>query len=385
MSSKQTFKQNKLKKFLPIFLFILVVLVTLFWGTFEKTSDNAYCSSCHMMKPEFYTWKASSHSKVDCVTCHVQPGVMKKVRYKLFSVKEWYAALTGQYGIAIQSSNPIPDATCNQCHNMKTRQVSPSGDLIIPHTKHEQLGVGCTKCHTGIAHGNIAEKRVTFQTDYGKWDESVGQRFMSDVKSLRPNMDVCMNCHKVRKAPVNCSTCHKTAMTPSSHKEEAFKNGEHGKAAAKDLKYCDSCHSYMSKEPVVVSIENESKYKQFLSKDNGKALTMSVSDYAKANTFCKDCHGKRPPSHNENFSQNHGVLADQNKNRCFTCHENRVLGNSPVTKVTCGTCHPSIHYQHNWRPGHPIELPVKPQVTKLCYTCHTQVCAKCHGIQSKSK
>lgn len=381
--SFKLFKLNK--KFVLIFLFMLVGVVALFWGTFQKTSDSSYCSSCHMMKPEFFTWQASSHNQVACVSCHVEPGIMTKVKYKIFTVKELITTLTGNYGIAITSTTPISDAACIQCHDMKTRKVTPSGDLIIPHDKHTQLNVSCTQCHTGVAHGNIVKKRVTFRTDYAKWDESIGQNIMSDVTNLRPDMDVCMNCHKVRKAPLNCSACHTTSMTPSNHKEETFKNGAHGEEAAKDILTCDSCHSYMSKETVEVSKANQSAFQQFLSVDNGKPATISVKDYAKANTFCKDCHGKRPPSHDEVFQQNHGVLADQNKDKCLTCHDNQAKGDAPVTKVTCGSCHPSTHNRSNWRPGHPIELPPNPKVTELCYTCHTQVCANCHGGKKKKK
>ncbi|ODA41996.1 NapC/NirT family cytochrome c [Desulfosporosinus sp. BG] len=372
------------KKFLLIVLFILVGLAALFWGTFQKTSETSYCSSCHLMKPEFYTLQASSHSQLECVACHVEPGILTKVKYKLITVEELFATLTGNYGIAITSTTPIPDATCTQCHDMNTRKVTPSGDLIIPHSSHTQAGVSCTECHTGVAHGNIAEKRATFVTDYGKWDESTGKNFMSDVSSIRPNMDVCINCHKVRNEPLNCSACHTTSMTPSSHKAETFINGGHGELASKDIKSCDSCHSYMSKEPVAVSKENDGAFQQFLAKDNGKSSIISASDYAKANTFCKDCHQKRPPSHIENFNQTHGGLAEQNKDRCFTCHDNNPRGDSPVTKVTCATCHPSIHNKIPWQRSHPVPLPEKPQVTEFCYNCHSEnTCGKCHSSSKK--
>ena len=366
------------KKFLLVFLFILAGVAALFWGTLEKTSSNDYCSSCHMMKPEFLTMKASSHSQLACVACHVEPGIMKKVEYKLVNIKEWISILTGDYGIVITSTTPIPDATCTQCHDMTTRKVTPSGDLIIPHSKHTQAGVSCTLCHTGIAHGNIVEKQATFRTDYGKWDDTIAKSIMSDVKNIRPDMDVCFSCHKLRNAPLNCSACHTSSMLPSNHKDEAFKNGAHGQLAAKDIKVCDACHSYMSTVPVVVSKGTNSAVEKFLSKDNAKSATMSASDYAKANTFCKACHGKRPPSHDADFMQNHGALAAQNKDRCFTCHENRPGGIAPVTKVACGSCHPSVHYKDNWKPSHPIELPANPKVTDFCYTCHTKSCTKCH-------
>lgn len=386
--SFKLFKINK--KFFLVFLFALVSVVALFWGTFQKTSSNDYCSSCHMMKPEAYTWQASSHSQVACVSCHVEPGVMTKVKYKIFTVKEVIVTLTGNYGITITSTTPISDATCIQCHDMNTRKVTPSGDLVIPHNKHTQQNVSCTQCHTGVAHGNIAKKRVTFRTDYEKWDASIGQSIMSDPKNLRPDMDVCMNCHKIRKAPLNCSACHTTSMTPSNHKEEAFKNGAHGAEAAKDILSCDSCHSYMSKETVEVSKGNQSAFQQFLSKNDGKPSTITVKDYAKANTFCTDCHKTRPPSHSEDFQIKHGAKAGQNQESCFTCHDNRpqttTRSNTSISiAISCGSCHPSTHYKKPWQQTHPVELPPNPQVTEYCYTCHSQRCTNCHTASQKNR
>lgn len=387
MKFKETLKGNK-KLWLLVLLFLLVGFVSFFWDTFETATDTAYCTSCHQMKPELYTWQASSHSQVlQCVGCHAPPGTLKKMKYKLFTVKEWYAAITGDYGILIQSTAPIPDQVCNKCHDMSKREVTPSGDLIIPHTKHAEKAVNCTSCHSGIAHGNIAEKKVTFRTDYGKWDESLGQRFMSDEKSVRPDMDTCMSCHKVRKAPLNCSACHETSMIPETHTDKTFKAGGHGKIPSEEIINCDSCHSYMSTETVEVTKGSGSKYLQFLTNGSGKvSKTISVRDYAKSNTFCKDCHGKMPPSHKvELFEMNHGMFAEKDKELCFTCHDNRVLGDSPVTKISCGSCHPSTHYKRPWKDKHPVPLPDRPQVTETCFTCHTErSCGNCHSTGKKT-
>lgn len=384
MNIKQNFKKNRMK-FMTVLLFLLVGAVLLFWGTLDKTSDSGFCASCHNMKPEVYTWQASSHSKVECVSCHEPPGTLKRVEYKLFSVKQLVNSIIGDGKLQIVMTNPISDEACKTCHNMSTRQVSPSGDIIIPHDKHEQEGVACSKCHAGVAHGKIAEKRVTLRTDYSKWDETMGSSFMNDKKSTRPDMDTCMKCHQLRNAPLKCSACHKTSMLPDNHKTDVFKDGAHGKLAAKDITYCDSCHKYMSKQQVQ-TIQESKKYEEFLGKATNKTQIVTASSYAKVNTFCKDCHGQRPPSHRQNlFIMQHGELAQGNKDRCFTCHDNKVIGDSPVTKIVCGSCHPSAHAKDNWRPGHPVELPARPQVTELCYTCHVRaVCSKCHPDANKT-
>jgi nitrate/TMAO reductase-like tetraheme cytochrome c subunit len=383
---KVTLKGNK-KFWLLVLLFLIIGFAAFFGDTFVTATDTAYCTSCHEMKPELYTWQASSHSQVlQCVGCHAPPGTLKKMKYKLFSVKEWYASLTGNYGILIQATTPIPDQVCNQCHDMTKRTVTPSGDLIIPHTIHAEKSVSCTSCHSGIAHGNIAEKKVTFRTDYGKWDEATGKRFMSDESAVRPDMDTCMSCHKVRKAPLDCSACHSTSMIPEGHEDEVFKMGGHGRIESEELVNCDSCHSYMSTEKVEVTKESGSKYLQFLTKSDEKNTTISVRDYAKSNTFCMDCHKKMPPSHKvQFFEMNHGAYAAQDQELCFTCHDNQVLGDSPVAKLSCGSCHPSSHYKRPWQEKHPVPLPENPVITETCYSCHNQrLCARCHQSPEKT-
>ena len=371
------------KTLLLVFLLILVGVAALFWGTFQKTSQTSYCASCHVMKPEYYTLEASSHSKLACVECHVEPGVLTKVKYKLVSLEELFASLTGSYGIAITSTTPIPDAACTQCHDMSTRTVTPSGDLNIPHDKHIQEGVHCVECHTGVAHGNIAEKRATFVTDDSQWDAATGKSFMSDLSSIRPSMDVCLNCHKARNAPLNCSACHTTSMKPSSHSDPNFMTGGHGALANKDILACDTCHSLMSSTPVEVSNANAGAFQKFLSKINGKNAIISASDYAKQNTFCRDCHSKKPPSHTDAWQETHGTTAAKNMASCLTCHSNSPGGGNPVTTVTCNSCHPAVHDNVPWQKSHPIKLPENPTVTSLCYNCHSEnTCGKCHSTKN---
>ncbi|MHB1126261.1 MAG: NapC/NirT family cytochrome c [Bacillota bacterium] len=371
---------------LLILLLILIGLPLFWWGTYEKITDSSYCATCHMMKPEIYTWEASSHNRVQCVQCHVEPEVNTPLNYRLFKAKEWYAAITGNYGLVIQATSPIPDGTCTQCHNMKNRNLTPSGDLIVPHSKHAEIGINCTMCHTGVAHGNISKKRVTFRTDYASWDESIAKNIMSDVKNLRPDMDTCMRCHAVRKAPLGCSACHTTSMLPTNHKTDIFKNGEHGKEALKDIKYCDSCHSYMSRQEVQITEGSSSKFEQFLSSGSKDPSTITIRDYAKANTFCVDCHTERPVTHDDNFQATHGSFAQKDKSRCLTCHDSRpqAVIQYGSTLVSCGSCHVGLHKRSTWRQSHPVPLPAKPRVTEYCFSCHAESqCGGCHLPKNK--
>lgn len=355
----------------------IVFMVALMAGIQQQMRSPNFCGLCHMMKPELYTWQASSHSKVACVTCHVPPGIDNYLKFNLNMVKEFVLAVTGTYTSPIRMMGAIPSESCKECHNMDNRRTTVSGDLIIPHDLHEKKGIACAKCHKGIAHGNILERRVTYSSDYGRWNEAVGKSMMSDNKFVAPDMDTCMRCHKLKRVSLSCETCHTTVMIPQDHQDKDFKYGKHGKIASKDLVYCNNCHQYMT-EVQVEGLKELPKFLEVLKKDQG-AIPVTPATYAKANTFCKDCHSKRPPSHKVDlFMMNHGELASKDKTKCSTCHNLNYVGNSAASQVSCNSCHPSSH-QPGWKDRHPVHIPPNVKVDQNCYTCHNkETCIGCH-------
>jgi nitrate/TMAO reductase-like tetraheme cytochrome c subunit len=368
----------KIIKIATMTLLFLVIFFTFSYAGMEGTSSSSFCATCHEMKPQFYTWKASNHSEVDCVSCHVEPGLENELKSKAGNVKEVYKKYTQTYIAPITMPKAIPDEACEKCHNINTRNFTPSGDLIIPHDKHKKEGIECIQCHSGIAHAKIAERKVTFKSDYEKWSKKLGESFMSDTKFTRPQMDTCMDCHRARKISVECETCHTTSMLPEDHNSKVFKAGGHGKITPSKLPYCDKCHSYMSKETYDL-FEESSSVEKFLSeeKDNS-SKEIPVSHFAKTNTFCKDCHNTRPASHmQDNFFLSHGTTSKTTET-CFTCHDNRIVSDSPVTTVACGSCHTKTHRQE-WKKSHPIPIGENQKFGKTCLTCHVEKsCKKCH-------
>ena len=374
-------------KIATLTLLFLALFFTIGYTGLEATSSSGFCSSCHEMKPEYYTWKASSHGEVDCVSCHIEPGVKNLAKAKGNGIVELYRKQTDTYLAPIKMPSLIPDESCERCHNVFKREVTPSGDIIIPHDKHKKEGIECVQCHSGVAHGKIAERKVTFKSDYKKWDEKLGSMFMEDTKYIRPDMDTCMKCHEARKITLECSACHQTSMLPDNHKTAEFKAGGHGKIQPSDLKNCEQCHSYMSTEDYDL-FKEEPKYAQFLKKGTTESepSKVTVPQYAKTNTFCKNCHGQRPQSHQiDSFMTKHGTLSKDNQ-KCFTCHDNRITSASPVTRVQCASCHPSQHGEDTWRKGHPFEVPQNQKFDKTCLKCHVQTtCSKCHRTERKKK
>jgi len=370
--------QSKLLKGATLIIFFLVLLVLLSFVGVETTSTSTFCSSCHEMKPEYYTWKASTHSEVDCVSCHIEPGAQNLVKAKADGLKELYKTVTDSYISPIIMPREIPDAACESCHNMSKRKVTPTGDLIIPHEKHIEKRVACVQCHSGVAHGKIATRKITYNTDYGRWDADLGRSVMNDIKYTNPTMETCIDCHKARKASVKCETCHTTGMLPDSHLDEKFKLKSHGQEARKDVEECHTCHGYMS-DKKIDGFDETPSYMHYIDSEKKMNRPMTVSKYAKENTFCKDCHSERPASHTKLFASSHGKLASVQQETCATCHSYQKTSDSVATTIACASCHPSSHKNNVWRVRHPIPLAVNQKLTKTCYQCHSvNTCSNCH-------
>jgi nitrate/TMAO reductase-like tetraheme cytochrome c subunit len=368
----------KLFKIMTLTLLFLALFFFIGFSGLEATSSSKFCSSCHEMKPEYYTWKVSTHSEVDCVNCHITPGAENLAKAKANGAVQLFQKVTNTYTAPIQMPKDIPNSACEKCHNMKTREVTPSGDLIIPHDKHLVKNIQCVQCHSGVTHGKIAERNVTFKSDYSKWDDTLGKSMMSDVKFTSPKMETCIECHKARDVSIACKTCHSTTMVPSSHKQSNFKTDDHGKLAEKDVNKCHKCHQYMSDDEIK-GMENVPASRQFLSNGTIQNQSISAQDYAKENTFCKKCHTTRPPSHVSGWSNLHGAIAKQDAQKCLTCHDTQFTGFNKITNVTCSSCHPAMHERKNYKEHHPIDLARIKSPTSLCYTCHNKPkCESCH-------
>ncbi|EKN71369.1 NapC/NirT cytochrome c domain protein [Neobacillus bataviensis LMG 21833] len=366
----------KLIKFVTLTLFFLVIFFSLGIFGLEATSGSKFCSSCHEMKPEYYTWKASTHSEVDCVNCHIEPGVKQIAKDKAEGLIKELRKEEGITAAIIRMPKEIPDSACEKCHTISTREFTPSGDIIIPHQQHSDKKITCTQCHSNVAHGKIADRNMTFKTDYDKWDSKVGQAAMADLKFTRPTMETCMDCHIARKITTECSACHTTGMIPKSHKKADFKIKNHGVMAKTDLQDCNSCHKYMSTAKLE-GYEEASTIDKYLNTDSGQS-NKDEHTYAKENTFCQDCHKTRPASHSKAFIGNHGTEASKNEQKCYTCHDPNKSNTASNNTVNCSTCHQMKHLK-NWREGHPIPVDNVKRPEAMCYTCHVEKrCTSCH-------
>ena len=275
---------------------------------------NISCARCHEMNPEIATWQISSHSKIPCKLCHT----VNEDDYT--SIHE-----SNDYSRPIKIYKPISDSTCNQCHSMENRNVTPSGDLIIPHSKHANIGVSCVSCHSGIAHANIAQREVTAKGElknFEKWTPEVAKE-VSLLAYSRPSMWTCLNCHKSLDATTDCFACH-TEITELPSHEATNWGTAHGIDGRQQPQDCIECHKTPGGETSITPSTGD-----------------RVADFARATEFCYSCHTQLPESHKDPWLPAHpSKTIAKGRLNCYTCHDtNQSTTMENATSTYCNECH----------------------------------------------
>lgn len=85
----------------------------------DYSESTEFCTLCHVMSPEHTAYLNSPHSRVDCGTCHIGPGVIPAIQGKLAAVRYLWVYPLNLY------ERPIPTPIhslrpttiiCEQCH-----------------------------------------------------------------------------------------------------------------------------------------------------------------------------------------------------------------------------------------------------------------------------
>lgn len=167
--------------------FVVVAMLLAMFGAAKATESNAFCGrSCHEMLPYNATWEASAHSTVNCVQCHIPPGLWNFAKTKFFALREVYVHVMGQVKAPIAVTRKIPNVVCTDCH--------PSSGIPEPiklvsatfsHTSHSKVP-NCVDCHAQLVHHPL-----------------------QSVPYIPPqSMVACFQCHDGKAQPNECSYCH---------------------------------------------------------------------------------------------------------------------------------------------------------------------------------
>jgi hypothetical protein len=248
-SKKRRFPWKTMLALVVVFLLVLPVFSTLQPGYYDRYPS---------MRSRMANWRASTHAKIPCSGCHVDPGFVGYAKFAARSIPAFYSQLL----VGPQSTNllQVPDRqACQKCHT-SYRQVSAGGDLLIPHKAHvEVLKINCAVCHKNLVHS----------------PNTLGYN--------KPEMQTCLNaCHDGVRATNQCQKCHTQKQVPESHKAKDWLEVHSQKTETVN---CGSCHAWSP-------------------------------------NYCRDCHLKRPASHAGNWKQLHAVRAQARGTKgCMFCHQ----------------------------------------------------------------
>jgi hypothetical protein len=222
-----------------------------------STIQPQYYERYPQLRDAITHWEDSTHSRMSCLSCHVEPGVWSHLVFGFESVPAFYSQLvTGPRATNLLGA-PSTEA-CLKCHTL-ARSVSADGDVLIPHRAHiEILEIECVACHVELVH------------------------YENELGLNRPPMTMCMeSCHDGERAGDECEKCHTRKNVPEDHLQPQWLEIHREESDKQD---CGTCHAWTT-------------------------------------DFCDQCHQERPRSHEGNFKKLHAQRAADNSEGCTFCHE----------------------------------------------------------------
>ncbi len=275
-------------------------------GMVAYTSRSDFCKSCHIMEPYFESWKHSAHSKVECVDCHFEPGLLETVDGKFKAINQLTKYVTNTEGTKPWAE--VSDQSCMRsgCHSERLLSGPIAfGRVKFDHRRHlletrRGRQLRCTSCHSQIVQGE--HMSVTGSSCF--------------LCHLRPS--------EQSEAHADCNTCHGPPAEDLNVSGRPFRHSEWVGRGAE----CVLCHRNVTR---------------------GSGLAKK--------SRCTTCHGA--PEHLNRFNdvafihENH---ITKHKIECDQCHEeveHKLPERDHVTTAgDCGQCHTALHdTQHLMRSG----------------------------------
>ncbi len=401
---------SKAKKIAVLLILLLLACSGSFFAISEQT---VFCNSCHIMNPYYASWQRSKHSEVNCLECHVQPGLAGLARAKLNGL-----AQAVDYFLDRDGPKPnalVEDASClrDGCHTKESLLSEPvahvDGKYKFSHQGHIDAELGgmrllCTTCHShyeGREHFTVSSQNCFIC------------HFLRAETSLAPLVDTkCLGCHDVpaevfkrglaeidhRKfiaSQLGCEQlCHNRQVNPDAHVRDVrcldcheFRN--EGKNAATDLHTihgrkdkveCSACHEMIKHAARPIDKHHTSLQCDQCHQVPFEAARLAGIEFIKLPSDCGLCHND-PHSgqftkacrecHSEHGWNGRGLLnvhgegaefplVGKHKDlECARCHRGPKLAQARFVGLprTCEQCHPDPH---------------EGQMSMSCDECHDE-------------
>ncbi|MBL9031509.1 MAG: NapC/NirT family cytochrome c [Phycisphaerae bacterium] len=296
----------------------------------ELTSQSFFCNSCHIMGPYYQSWTQGKHKDVECVKCHISPGVDSFLAAKFNGLGQVVDDVLNR--TSTKPSAAVSQLACTRpgCHSIeKVRNTSKTeGTFKFRHDKHLDLEYSGIKLACGTCHSHV------------KGNEH-----------FEVNKEMCINCHLVESerraasggpstgeaaAPGGASggmlrmavRVGHTVVAPDalSQPAPAAPHGSAGKGGLVPPNACTACH-----DPPKGIIERH-------------GLKVDHAEYLSYGAACESCH--------RSATATPEPIAD---GRCLACHTFGVENTRPAAelrhihaagrhKIECFSCHGTMQH-----------------------------------------
>ncbi len=337
---------SKLKQLsLKVKILSVAVIVLIFSsGLIVVTEQPGFCNSCHIMNTYYDNWKASSHSEVSCLDCHLQPGLLGHVKGKIDGLAQAVNCIVGR--MSTKPNATIRDNSClrSECHSAEelvSKDIDYNG-IKFTHKNHitkvvDGIRISCGTCHShfeGDEHFNV-------------------------------NNDVCFTCHFLGDRETNtglvqtkCQDCHEV---PDKVIERGLVTINHAEFVSYKASCEDSCHKNVIQK------------------------TSEVAD-----TVCLNCHSFSNEQQADSVELHEIHTNHETKVECFACHGKISHGQTQVSSIAammdCRNCHSDTHQVQRsiYTTEHPILHEKTDRILSPMFLTHVD-CTGCHIEQMRRK
>jgi len=325
-------------------LLIMAATAVFVAGSIVVTGQPSFCNSCHIMNPYYDSWQTSSHSEVNCLDCHLQPGFAGYVKGKINGLAQAVSCIVGRVGTKPNAT--VQDISClrSECHSTEelvSKEIDYNG-IKFTHKNHvtkvvDGVTISCGTCHShfeGDGHFNV-------------------------------NNNVCFTCHFIKDSTSNkrlvqtsCQNCHEV---PNMVIKRGLVTINHAEFVSYSASCQDSCHK----------------------KEIEKTIEVSGS-------VCLNCHSFSK-GEQANSVELHKTHTNHEKVECFACHGKVSHGQTEVSSVSamidCQNCHSDTHQVQRsiYATQHPMQDENTELVLSPMFLTHVE-CGGCHieRVQRKS-
>ena len=357
-----------------LFLFFLGSVTLL-----DYTESTEFCSLCHVMDPEHEAYMNSPHSRVECGTCHIGPGVIPAIQAKLAAVRYLWVYPTNSYERPIPS--PIHSlrpttVVCEQCH--WPQKFYEDRLAIIPDyapdeqnslTQTELLmktGGGSAESGQGRGiHWHIEnpvyyiatdEKRQDIPWVQAEYDGKVTE-YLSTDSTLTPE-----EIANAEKRKMDCVDCHNRAthifQNPDDALDDALKSG----TIAADLPFIKKYGSevlgktYTTEEEAAAAIAGVTEIYKTQHPD---VYAARQADVETAVAGLQAIFDKTAfPFMNVTWESHADNIGHENFPGCFRCHDGKHLSqDNEAIRLECNICHSIPQVANPGQPLPPIQYP----------------------------